>query len=193
MPAKLIGLHGTVLIELGEITNPFIKISGAILVLILPGLAAIRSAAQLGVQIRLFFVQDNSIQGQNLSLFSQYLLPAIPTIVALALVAVLIDADQANVSVFLSIGGILGSSIATGIIPAMLYKAVIQKHIKPTISLLCFFRSHLAIILNFMFFIVVLLLYGLVIWDSIIIQIIACTTAAVAITQLLGLFSKLKL
>jgi hypothetical protein len=193
LPAELIGLHGTVLIKLGQITDPFIKISGAILVLILPGLAAIRSAAQLGVQIRLFFVQDNQVQSQNLSLYSQYLLPAIPTLFAFVLVAVLIDVDKANVSVFLSIGGILGSSIATGIIPAMLYKAVIQKHIKPTIPLLCFFRSRLAIILNFMFFIVVLLLYGLVIWDSIIIQIIACTIAAVAITQLLGFFSKPKL
>jgi hypothetical protein len=193
LPAELIGLHGTVLIKLGQITDPFIKISGAILVLILPGLSAIRSAAQLGVQIRLFFVQDNQVQSQNLSLYSQYLLPAIPTLVALVLVAVLMDAHKANVSVFLSIGGILGSSIATGIIPAMLYKAVIQKHIKPSIPLLCFFRSRLAIILNFMFFIVVLLLYGLVIWDSIIIQIIACTIAAISITQLLSFFSKPKL
>ena len=192
LPGELIGLHGTVLIELGKITDPFIKITGAILVLILPGLAAIRSAAQLGVQMNLFFAPSAKDKEVNPNLFSRYLLPAIPTLGALFLVAVLIDVNKANVSVFLSVGGILGSTIATGIIPMVMYKAVIQKNMKPTIPLLSLFRNRLAILLNFIFFIVVLLLYGLIVWDSILIQSIACLIAVAGISQLLRLFTSPK-
>jgi hypothetical protein len=192
LPGELIGLHGTVLIELGKITDPFIKITGAILVLILPGLAAIRSAAQLGVQMNLFFAPSAKDKEVNPNLFSRYLLPAIPTLGALFLVAILIDVNKANVSVFLSVGGILGSTIATGIIPMVMYKAVIQKNMKPTIPLLSLFRNRLAILLNFIFFIVVLLLYGLIVWDSILIQSIACLIAVAGISQLLRLFTSPK-
>ena len=80
LPGELIGLHGTVLIELGKITDPFIKITGAVLVLILPGLAAIRSAAQLGVQMNLFFTPSGKVDDKNLNLFMRYILPAIPTL-----------------------------------------------------------------------------------------------------------------
>jgi hypothetical protein len=104
----------------------------------------------------------------------------------------LIDANKANVSDFLSIGGILGSTIATGIVPMVLYKAVIAKNLKPTIPLLGIFRNRLAIIFNLIFFIVVLLLYGLVIWDSIVIQVLACVIAVVGISQLLKLFTSPK-
>ena len=192
LPGELIGLHGTVLIELGKITDPFIKILGGILVLILPGLAAIRSAAQLGVQINLLFIPSTQVQDKNPSLFVRYILPAIPTLGALILVTILIDANKANVSDFLSIGGILGSTIATGIVPMVLYKAVIAKNLKPTIPLLGIFRNRLAIIFNLIFFIVVLLLYGLVIWDSIVIQVLACVIAVVGISQLLKLFTSPK-
>jgi hypothetical protein len=41
LPAELIGLHGTVFLKLGEETDGFVKTAGAILVFILPGLAAI--------------------------------------------------------------------------------------------------------------------------------------------------------
>ena len=192
LPGELIGLHGTVLIELGKITDPFIKITGAVLVLILPGLAAIRSAAQLGVQMNLFFTPSGKVDDKNLNLFMRYILPAIPTLGALTLVAILLDVHKANVSIFLSVGGILGSTIATGIVPMVLYKAVIQKNIKPTIPLLSLFRNRFAIVLNFIFFIVVLLLYGLVVWDSILIQAIACLIAVVGISQLFRLFSSQK-
>lgn len=192
LPGELIGLHGTVLIELGKITDPFIKILGTILVLILPGLAAIRSAAQLGVQINLLLIPSTQVQDKNPDLFVRYIVPAIPTLGALILVAILIDANKANVSAFLSIGGILGSTIATGIVPMVLYKAVISKNLKPTIPLLSIFRNRLAIVFNLIFFIVVLLLYGLVIWDSIVIQVLACVIAIVGISQLLKLFTSPK-
>lgn len=188
LPGELIGLHGTVLIELGKITDPFIKIMGAILVLILPGLAAIRSAAQLGVQINIFSKSNTQDKDQKHSFWIRYILPAIPTLGALILVAILIDINKADVSIFLSVGGILGSTIATGIVPMVLYKAVIQKNTKPIIPLLRLFRSRLAVILNFIFFIVVLLLYGLAVWDSILIQVIACLIAIVGIGQLFKLF-----
>ncbi|CAM3756019.1 hypothetical protein [Polynucleobacter antarcticus] len=192
LPGQLIGLHGTVLIELGEVTNPLIKVMGAVLVLILPGLAAIRSAAQLGVQVNIFFKSSKQVQDGNIRIFNQYILPAIPTLAALLLVAILVDIDKADVSIFLSIGGILGSTIATGIIPIMLYKAVIQKNIKPHLPLLGFFRSRLLMILNLTFFIIILLLYGLVVWDSLIIQVLACLISVVAISQLLKIFTVLK-
>ena len=188
LPGQLIGLHGTVLIELGQMTNPLIKTTGVILVLILTGLAAIRSAAQLGVQIGLLFEKNAQAQDQNISLFNRYILPAIPTIGALLLVGALIDVNKENVSIFLSVGGILGSTIATGIVPMVLYKAVIQQNIQPTIPLLFLLRHRLAIIFNLIFFIVILLLYGLFIWDSLIIQILACLIAAMGIAQLFKLF-----
>jgi hypothetical protein len=188
LPGQLIGLHGTVLIELGQMTNPLIKTTGVILVLILPGLAAIRSAAQLGVQIGLLFEKNAQAQDQNISLFNRYILPAIPTIGALLLVGALIDVNKENVSIFLSVGGILGSTIATGIVPMVLYKAVIQQNIQPTIPLLFLLRHRLAIIFNLIFFIVILLLYGLFIWDSLIIQILACLIAVMGVAQLFKLF-----
>jgi hypothetical protein len=74
----------------------------------------------------------------------------------------------------------------------VLYKAVISKNLQPTIPLLSIFRNRLAIIFNLIFFIMILLLYGLVIWDSIVIQVLACVIAAVGISQILKLFTSPK-
>jgi hypothetical protein len=158
------------------------------LVLILPGLAAIRSAAQLGVQINLLFEKNTQAQDKNISLINRYILPAIPTVGAWLLVAALIDVNKENVSIFLSVGGILGSTIATGIVPMVLYKAVIQRNTQPMIPLLFLFRHRLAIMFNLIFFIIILLLYGLFIWDSLIFQILACLIAVMGIAQLFKLF-----
>lgn len=187
-PGQLIGLHGTVLVELGVVTDPFIKVMGAILVLILPGLAAIRSAAQLGVQMKIFLPPTKLLPGKDNSFLVKYLLPALPAIFSLILVTILVDENKADVSAFLSIGGILGSTIATGIVPIMLYRAVIRRNKEPNIPLLGFFRRRLVMMFNLLFFIAILLLYGLVVWDSIVIQIAACVISILALIQLFKLF-----
>ncbi len=179
LPAELIGLHGTVFLKLGEETDGFIKTAGTILVFILPGLAAIRSAAQLGVVIRLFLKPSQTPSSSGARIVWKYIVPAIPTLAAIALVAILIEENEANVAAFLSVGGILGSSIATGIVPALMYQRV-KEHIgEPIVPALHLFRRSTALIGSSVFFSVVLISYGILVWHSLPIQILACVIAGV--------------
>ena len=177
LPAELIGLHGTVFLKLGEETDGFIKTAGTILVFILPGLAAIRSAAQLGVVIRLFLKPSQTPSSSVASFAWKYLVPAIPTLAAIALVAILIEENEANVAAFLSVGGILGSSIATGIVPSLMYQRLTQLVGDPVVPALQLFRRSSTLIGSSVFFSVVLLSYGTLVWHSLPIQILACVIA----------------
>lgn len=190
IPTELIGLHGTVFIKLGEVTDPFIKVMGLCLVFILPGLASIRSAAQLGVQMRLFLAPSKSNNPSPPNLFWKYAVPAIPSICAFLLVGFLIEENRADVSVFLSIGGILGSSIATGVVPVLLYQAVKRGAKTEPSNFMKLFRHNLTLLFSSVFFLTVLLLYGLVVWDSIAIQLLACVIAAVSMVLLFKAFAK---
>lgn len=189
IPTELIGLHGTVFIKLGEVTDTFIKVMGTVLVFILPGLAAIRSAGQLGIQIRLFLVPSKSNHAPS-SLFWKYLLPLIPSICAFLIVGLLIEENKADVSAFLSIGGILGSSVATGIIPILLYQAVKRRGTAESTHFMKFFRHNIILLFSSIFFLTVLLLYGLVVWDSIAIQLLSCLIAFVSLLLLFKSFGK---
>jgi hypothetical protein len=190
IPTELIGLHGTVFIRLGEVTDAFIKVMGIFLVFILPGLASIRSAAQLGVQMRIFLVPSKSSNPPPSSLFWKYAVPAIPSICAFVLVGFLIEENKADVSAFLSIGGILGSSIATGIVPILLYQAVKRREMTGPSNLMKLFRHNLTLLFGAIFFISVLLLYGLVVWDSIAIQLLSCVIALASVVMLFKAFTK---
>lgn len=180
MPTTLIGLHGTVFLKLGEMTDGFIKTTGTVLIFVLPGLAAIRSAAQLGVQIRLFLSpkeQPHTKPAIPAIIIWKYLIPALPTLAAFALVGVLIEMNEADVSHFLSVGGILGSSIAAGVVPILMYRVVKSKGHLPAMPLLRVFRHPAALLGSSVFFSSVLLLYGLAVWDSLPVQILACGMA----------------
>jgi amino acid permease len=190
VPTELIGLHGTVFIKLGEDTDTFIKVMGTFLVFILPGLAAIRSAAQLGIQMRLFVVPRKSSNHSSPSLFWKYLLPLIPSICAFLVVGLLIEENEADVSAFLSIGGILGSSIATGIVPILLYQAVKRRGISVPNHFMKLFRHNTILLFSSIFFLTVLLLYGLVVWNSIPIQLLSCLIALASLSLLFKSFSK---
>jgi hypothetical protein len=107
----------------------------------------------------------------------KYFVPAIPTFAAIALVAILIEENEANVAAFLSVGGILGSSIATGIVPSLMYQRVIQHTGEPVVPALHLFRRSTALIGSSVFFSVVLLSYGILVWHSLPIQILACVIA----------------
>lgn len=190
MPTELIGLHGTVFIKLGEVTDTYIKVMGTLLVFILPGLASIRSAAQLGVQMRIFLKPSNSSHHPSSSLFWKYVVPAIPSICAFLLVGFLIEKNEADVSAFLSIGGILGSSIATGIVPILLYQAVKRRGITESNNFMKLFRHNIVLLLSSIFFLSVLLLYGLVVWNSIAIQLLSCLIGLVSMVLLFRAFNK---
>jgi amino acid permease len=190
IPTELIGLHGTVFIKLGEVTNTFIQVMGIFLVFILPGLASIRSAAQLGVQMRIFLIPSKRRNLPTSSLFLKYTVPVIPSICAFLLVGFLIEKNRADVSAFLSIGGILGSSIATGIVPILLYQAVKRRGIAETSHFMKLFRNNLVLLFSAIFFLAVLLLYGLVVWDSIAIQALSCVIALVSLVLLFKAFTK---
>lgn len=177
LPTELIGLHGTVFLKLGEETDGFIKGAGTALVFILPGLAAIRSAAQLGVIIRLFLAPKREPSTSTARAAWKYIVPAVPSIAAMVLVAILIEENEANVAAFLSIGGILGSSIATGIVPVLMYHRVTQLGAQPPISGLRMFRARVALVSSSLFFSIVLMLYGLLVWNSLPIQALACCIA----------------
>jgi hypothetical protein len=105
-------------------------------------------------------------------------------------VVFLIEEDKANVSAFLSIGGILGSSIATSIVPMMLYATVIRKHKTPALPFLRLLRNRIFIYGHLLFISLIVVTYGLVVWDSLAIQIMACLIAAGAMIQLAILFSR---
>jgi hypothetical protein len=190
IPTELIGLHGTVFIKLGEVTDAFIKVMGIFLVFILPGLASIRSAAQLGVQMRIFLVPSKSSNPPPSSLFWKYGVPTIPSICAFLLVGFLIEENKADVSAFLSIGGILGSSIATGIVPILLYQAVKRRAMTEPSNFMKLFRHNLTLLFSSIFFLTVLLLYGLVVWDSVTIQLLSCVIALASMVVLFKAFTK---
>lgn len=179
LPAELIGLHGTVFLKLGEVTDGFIKGAGTALVFILPGLAAIRSAAQLGVVVRLFLSPKREPSTTLATTVWKYVVPALPSIAAMVLVAILIEENEANVAAFLSIGGILGSSIATGIVPALMYQRVKRTATAPPLHGLRVFRTSASLLASSLFFSIVLLLYGLLVWSSIPVQAVACVIAGV--------------
>lgn len=185
LPTELIGLHGTVFLKLGEITDGFVKAAGTALVFILPGLAAIRSAAQLGVLIRLFLTPEHQSTSTGARVVWSYIVPAIPSVAAMVLVAILIEENEANVAAFLSIGGILGSSIATGIVPALMYRRVMRITTAPPVQGLRVFRSQIALLSSSLFFSIVLLLYGLLVWDSLPTQALACMIAGVNLVYVL--------
>ncbi len=179
MPTELIGLHGTVFLKLGEMTDGFVKTTGTVLVFVLPGLAAIRSAAQLGVQIRLF-VSPKQQPLTNPSIFLwKYVVPSIPAIAAFMLVGILIELNEADVSHFLSTGGILGSTIAIGVMPMLMYRVVQRRGAPPSMPLLRLLLNSTLQLVSSLFFSVVLLLYGLVVWDSLPIRIVACALAVI--------------
>lgn len=190
MPGQLIGLHGTVFVELGKVTNPFIKTLGAILILILPGLAGIRSAGLLSGQMLGLVDRIWPSPSLGTHIARRRVIQTIPTIAALLLVAFLIEEDKANVSAFLSVGGILGSSIATSIVPMMLYATVIRNHKTPALPFLRLLRNRIFIYGHLLFISLIVVTYGLVVWDSLAIQIMACLIAAGAMIQLAILFSR---
>ena len=185
LPTELIGLHGTVFLKLAEATDGFIATAGTMLVFILPGLATIRAAGQLGGLIRLA-LRPTSEPVSTVDKFKwKVVVPALPSLGAILLVALLIEENAADVSVFLSIGGILGSSIATGIVPAMLYKRVQQQAAEPEVRVLHIFRTTTAILMSSLFFSTVLFLYGILVWHSLPIQILACGIAVVNLVWVL--------
>ena len=102
----------------------------------------------------------------------------------------LIEENKADVSAFLSIGGILGSSIATGIVPILLYQAVKRRAMTEPTNFMKLFRHNLSLLFSSIFFLTVLLLYGLVVWDSIAIQLLSCVIALASMVMLFRAFTK---
>ena len=192
LPGQLIGLHGTVFVELGKETNPFINALGAMLIIILPGLAGIRSAGLLSGQILALIDRRNPSQILSISTVRRRVLQALPTVVALVIVALLIEKNKANVSAFLSVGGILASSIATSIVPMMLYAAVIRNHKTPAFPFFRLLRSRLFICAHLVFISLIVVTYGLAVWDRPGIQILACVIATVTMIQLFRLLFRQK-
>jgi amino acid permease len=181
IPSHLVGLHGAIFMQLGQDTSSFVEIMGGVLVILLPGLALVRAAVQLKVQMNLLF--NKFIGSESVSVILKRIIQISPTLFAFMIVVLMLEWHLADVSKFLSMAGVLGSSIAIGIIPLILYRKLQSEVILPGLNYLLFFRNKVVILFFTFFYSLMLVLYGLFIWDFFIIQLITFIIAVLNLFQ----------
>lgn len=181
IPSHLVGLHGAIFMQLGEDTSSFIELMGGVLVILLPGLALVRAAVQLKVQMNLIF--NKFIVRESANVFLKRIIQISPSVLAFFIVALMLEWHLADVSKFLSMAGVLGSSVAIGVIPLIMYRKL-QTQVKlPRLNYLLFFRSKIAILFFTFFYSLMLMLYGLFIWDYVVVQVVTFIIAVLNLGQ----------
>lgn len=173
-PQVLASASGTVLIPLATTLGPVAKLLGSIIVVLLPGLASIRAADVLFnlVRERLPGLRQaqpptqSQAQGKVWSEQGRLLLCSSPIIVAFLIAAGMLLTGSGSFARIVSISGVMAVSLFAGVLPVLMLLASRRKGDFASSGVRSWVGHPLVMGTVLVFFVGIILLHGLVIWQT---------------------------